>query len=392
MNRSGRRHFGYVLVYIVYISLGIPDSILGVAWPSIQTEFAVPIFYGSVVVAIVTILAACASLSYGLIEKHLETGYIVFMCSLLTTVGLLGVGLSNSFVLLCISAIPMGLGAGAVDATVNNYVSQNLSAKHMIWLHGFWGIGAIIGPLAYGVLQAGKFGWHSSALITALLQGLISVFLLFNVRNWNTGNTIRTTIIRSVPRSYFSKSQKVSALLRVIFTMFFSGLDITIGLWLSTYLIYTGRALTENVGFYMSAYYASVTFGRFIIGFISQKIKLNYIVLFGIFASGIGLCVSLLSNSSFLLVGVIILGIGLSPIHPFTLYETHQAFETEMAAKVTSIQISASLIGGLALPAIVGYLITSVGMMMMPIVEFIMYGIVLLLRIVLIKMKKVDCV
>lgn len=128
-----------ILIYLIYISLGIPDSILGVAWPEVRESFSVPIYYGSIVMTIVSILAAFSSVMYAYIVDKISVEKIVIYSCFLTAIGLLLIGCSTSFLTICFAAIPLGIGAGAVDASLNNFVSENLNAKHMIWLHGFWG-------------------------------------------------------------------------------------------------------------------------------------------------------------------------------------------------------------------------------------------------------------
>ena len=169
-----------ILIYLIYISLGIPDSILGVAWPEVRESFSVPIYYGSIVMTIVSILAAFSSVMYAYIVDKISVEKIVIYSCFLTAIGLLLIGCSTSFLTICFAAIPLGIGAGAVDASLNNFVSENLNAKHMIWLHGFWGIGAIIGPSIYSILQRVNYTWKLSTILISILQFILVVILFFN--------------------------------------------------------------------------------------------------------------------------------------------------------------------------------------------------------------------
>lgn len=345
---------GIICIYAIYVSLGIPDSVLGVAWPSVQLDFQVPTYFGSIIMAIVAILAATSSISYGWILKRVPIENIIVGSCLLTGIGLYIMGLSESFLMLCTAAIPLGIGAGAVDAALNNFVSENLSSTHMIWLHGSWGIGAIVGPSIYSFLQGNGYPWQYSAITIAVIQILLTVILLIN------RHTLASTKLANQKRLHPKRiCGKTQLWIRVLFVFLFSGFDVSINLWMSTYLQNYLHYPAESAGMLMACYYGSVMIGRFIIGLISKRMQLHKLMTYGCMISIIGIVMMLWVTSEVsVCLAIVITGIGMCAIYPFTLFENHLLFERTQALKISSYQVAINLIGSLVLPFLIGLLMT----------------------------------
>lgn len=369
-----------ILIYLIYISLGIPDSILGVAWPEVRESFSVPIYYGSIVMTIIAILAAFSSVTYAYIADKISVEKIVvFSCSL-TAVGLLFIGCSTSFLSICIAAIPLGIGAGAVDASLNNYVSENLNAKHMIWLHGFWGVGAIIGPSIYSILQNINYTWKLSTILIAMLQFVLVLTLYIN------RNKLKKYYIEEKSTEYnkIHKCSKHEIYFRILYIFIFSGFDVSINLWLSTYLQEYLNYNTEIAAIIVTLYFGSVMISRFIIGILSKYIEIKNLILSGLILSVLG-TFFLLSSSDICMIifSIFLIGVGMSNVYPFTLYENHLSFETKYAQKITSFQIALNLIGGLIFPIILGLLMTYISIRLYVWFQFTLIVITLVMRIII---------
>lgn len=373
-----------ILIYAIYISLGIPDSLLGVAWPSVRLDFNIPIYFGSIVMSIVAILAAISSVSYTYIQKRISIENVVVLSCFLTSIGLLLMGVSDSFAMLCIASVPLGVGAGAVDAALNNFVSENLSSKHMIWLHGSWGIGAIIGPFIYSLIQKNNYPWQYSAILISIIQIFLTIVFFIHkgkLREVQLGINVTTLPKIKCNRSNF--------IIRILSLFIFSGFDVSINLWMSTYLQEYLGYKPEIAGIAMSLYFGSVMIGRFVIGIVSEKLKIHKIIFYGIIISMIGVIVMITApNEIVIFLALSLIGMGMCVVYPFTLFENHILFERNVAQKLTSYQIAVNLIGSLILPFFVGLLITYQSLSLYIVIQMIFLSVTFILRVYLNKHQK----
>lgn len=347
-----------ILIYLIYISLGVPDSILGVAWPEVKESFGVPIYYGSIIMTIVSILAAFSSVMYTYIVDKLSVEKIVVYSCFLTAIGLLLIGCSTSFFMICFAAIPLGIGAGAADASLNNFVSENLNAKHMIWLHGFWGVGAVIGPTIYSVLQRVNYTWKLSTILISMLQFILVVILFLGRKKIKE---YKSTEEKNIEYNVKSKCNKYLIFLRILYIFVFSGFDVSINLWLATYLQECLNYNSEIASIVVTLYFASVMLSRFVVGIVSKNIEIKKIIFLGLIISALGTFLLLVSfNISMIIVSVLLTGMGMCVVYPFTLYENHICYEIKEAQKITSFQIAFNLVGGLIFPIVLGLFMTYV--------------------------------
>lgn len=367
----------FILIYLIYISLGIPDSILGISWPTIHKELSIPLYYESVLMVIISVFAACSSILYTKIEKFLKVGDIIYLSCLLTATGLIFINFTVSFETLILAVIPLGFGAGAVDSALNNFVSENLSPKHMIRLHGFWGVGAIIGPLIYSFFTISNLSWRICYATIGFLQIIISIFLFINRNNWeniesNSSNISTVNLI---------EPKRHEKIIRILFIFIFCGLDVSMNLWLATYIIDGLNISKEIAGIIVSIYFGSIMMGRFLIGMIAEKFKLKSIILCGLGATLLGFTV-IYFNQNIVMIGfgVSLSGFGIASVYPFTLYENNQFFNKKAAKELTSYQIAANLIGGLIIPLTIGVLITRTDVNNFLIVELILLVLSIILR------------
>ena len=177
-------HLLLAVIYLAFISLGLPDSLLGSAWPSMHLEFGVPVSYAGVISMIIALGTVVSSLQSDRLTRRLGAGMVTALSVLLTALALLGFSLSRSFFALCLLAIPYGLGAGSVDAALNNYVALNYASRHMSWLHCMWGVGTSVGPYVMEYALTGGQGWNAGYRYIAILQFALTLVIFVSLPLW----------------------------------------------------------------------------------------------------------------------------------------------------------------------------------------------------------------
>ena len=358
------------LIYVSFISLGLPDSLLGSAWPQMQESLGVSLSLGGVISFIITASTILSSLMSHQVIQRFGTGAVT-MCSVaMTALALFGFSLSNSFFALCLWAIPYGLGAGSVDAALNNFVALHCKAKHMSWLHCFWGIGATGGPYIMGLCLSRGMGWQAGYRTISFLQIALTLILLLSLPLWKKqelplsgGETVRP---QTPQWGKLLKRPGVKAALTAFF--FYSALELTTGLWGSSYMVAVRGISPETAAKWISLFYLGITAGRFFSGFLTLRFSDDAMVRLGEGTAIVGILLILLPlHNLFLCLGLILTGLGCAPIYPSLLHATPQRFGKSLSQSLMGTQMAISYLGSTTMPPVSGFLSEKISMGLYPI-------------------------
>ncbi len=358
------------LIYVSFISLGLPDSLLGSAWPQMQESLGVSLSLGGVISFLITASTILSSLMSHRVIQRFGTGGVT-MCSVaMTALALLGFSLSNSFFALCLWAIPYGLGAGSVDAALNNFVALHCKAKHMSWLHCFWGIGATGGPYIMGLCLSRGMGWQAGYRTISFLQMALTLILLLSLPLWKKqelplsgGETVRP---QTPQWGKLLKRPGVKAALTAFF--FYSALELTTGLWGSSYMVAVRGISPETAAKWISLFYLGITAGRFFSGFLTLRFSDDAMVRLGEGTAIVGIILLLLPlHNLFLCVGLILTGLGCAPIYPSLLHATPQRFGKSLSQSLMGTQMAISYLGSTTMPPVSGFLSEKISMGLYPV-------------------------
>lgn len=353
------------LIYIAFISLGLPDSLLGSGWPVMHTDLNVPIYFMGSVSMVISGGTIVSSLLSDKFTKKLGTHIVTVISVFLTAVALFGFSFSNQFWMLIVFAIPYGLGAGAIDAALNNYVALNYTSKHMSWLHSFWGVGTIISPLIMGYALTNS-NWNNGYRIVAFIQIGITLLLLFTLPVWKINKTMVVDNAKSIGLIEALKIKGVPNLLIGFFA--YCAAEATAMYWASTYLVEVKGIAADQAAKFGSLFFIGMTVGRFLSGFIMNKIGDRKMIVLGTFIASFGV-ISLLiptGNSIFSLVGFIIIGFGFAPIYPCIIHSTPANFGKENSGAIIGIQMASAYVGTTFMPPLFGLLGTFISFAILP--------------------------
>lgn len=358
-----------VIIYIAFISLGLPDAILGSAWPMIHQDLNVPISYAGVVTMIVAGGTIVSSLFSGKFIRKFGTGKVTAFSVFLTATALLGIYFSPSFIWICLLGIPLGLGAGAVDSALNNFVALHYEAKHMNWLHCFWGIGATSGPFIMSMYLLKENGWRMGYLVIGIIQAVLVVCLFISLPLWK-----KFEVKSDEDEKSQSNEVKVSTLIRLpgakpaLISFFcYCAAELTTGLWASSFLVVNNGLSAELAAKWVSLYYLGITVGRFLSGFITIKLSNKQMIRVGQVICIIGallLMVPVFKNIQ--LVGLILIGLGCAPIYPAMLHETPNRFGKQLSQGIMGIQMATAYVGSTFVPPMFGALSQISGFSILP--------------------------
>ncbi|MBM7692012.1 fucose permease [Peribacillus deserti] len=357
--------FLLVIIYLAFISLGLPDSLLGVAWPTMQSDYGAPLETAGLLFMTIAGGTIISSLASGRILKRFGTGNVTFVSCLMTAGALLGFHFAPSVIWLVVCAIPLGLGAGAVDSGLNDYVATHYKAHHMSWLHCFWGVGATFGPIIMAQFISGQNSWRDGYFAISGIQFALVVILFFTLPLWNrvttSNNTLNEEPEATKGTSFNEDAKDIKPLqikgvkLALISFLFYCGVESTVGLWGSSYLVNVKDIPVAVAAQWVSFYYAGITVGRFITGFITFKISNSTLIRVGqIIALSGAILLILPFPSSLSLVGFIMIGLGLAPIFPCMLHETPTRFGKKHSQKIMGYQMAIAYTGSTFMPPILG--------------------------------------
>lgn len=357
-----------VIIYISFISLGLPDSLLGSAWPSMYEGLSVPLSYAGMVSMIITGGTIVSSLFSDRLINKIGTGKVTLISVMMTAAALFGFSASHSFWMLCLWAIPYGLGAGSVDAALNNFVALHYKARHMSWLHCFWGIGATTGPYIMGYCLTGGLTWNSGYRTIALIQITLTALLLFSLSLWKKQSDGMVEEEEEITNLNLKGLIKLSGAKPILVAFFcYSSLEQVTGLWGSTYMVMERGISADTAAKWIALFYLGITIGRFLCGFITMKLGNKNMIRLGqgIAVIGIGTLLLPLGNT-LLYVGFILIGMGCAPIFPSLLHATPDNFGKDVSQSIMGIQMACAYLGSTLAPPIAGLLAEHVSMKLFP--------------------------
>lgn len=344
------------IIYLSFISLGLPDSLLGSAWPSMYGALQVPVSYAGIVSMIISGGTILSSLFSGKTIKMLGTGKVTAISVGMTAAALWGFSASHTFVSLCLWAVPYGLGAGAVDAALNNFIALHYKAKHMNWLHCCWGIGATLGPYIMGFcLTMGK-QWNAGYRSISALQIGLTVILLLSLPLWKIKNSSENTKEEAGAALKMGELLRIKGVLPALAAFFcYCALETTTGLWASSFLVMERGISAQSAAKWASFFYLGITFGRFLSGFLSMKISGRNMVRLGQLLAGIGVVSLFFSlGNTVLCAGFVLIGLGCAPIYPSLLHETPENFGRNVSQSIMGLQMASAYIGSTFMPPLFG--------------------------------------
>ncbi len=359
-----------IIIYLAFISLGLPDSLLGSGWPAMHGQLGVAVSYAGIVTMIISIGTILSSLMSDRLTRKFGTGIVTSVSILMTAVAIFGFSFSNSFILLCLWAVPYGLGAGAVDAALNNYVALHYASRHMSWLHCFWGLGASISPYIMGYALTGGHGWESGYKFVGIIQIILTVILFISLPLWTKNKVNATDIGKDAATLTIKGALKIKGVKHILITFFgYCALEHTAGLWASSYLVEARGINVEIAAKFASLFYIGITLGRFLSGFISEKLGDKLLIRYGIITIIIGIFLVALpiKIGAVALVGLIIIGLGCAPVYPSIIHATPSNFGAENSQAIIGIQMASAYTGITLMPPIFGWLAGKIGIGFYPI-------------------------
>lgn len=373
------------LIYLIFISLGLPDSVLGVAWPTINGEFNVAASAAGIIAMIVSIGTILSSFQTNRLIQKIGVGNLIVCSIFLTVLGLCGFSVSQNFVFLIVSAIPLGLGAGAIDTAVNDYVALNYKAHHMNWLHGFWGIGATTGPIIMGFFLRNQ-NWRGGYLVLASLQFFLVVIVFLTRKQWKQPPQVAQS--EKAQASMLTLIKQPGVIFSLICFIFYVGVEACMGLWGSSFLVRVKGIPVSTAAFMTSTYYASLTVGRLAAGFFTFFLSSRKLLYLSELLLLIGVVFLAFGSGNFAAIGFVFTGLGSAAIFPTMLHETPERFGTKNSARIMSLQLALAYTGTTCLPPLLGFLADQFSLIIFPYLLFLFGGIVLLSTVMLEKIIK----
>ena len=377
--RTRMYSFLLALIYLAFISLGLPDSLLGSGWPVMHLELGVPISYMGIVSMVISGGTIVSSLMSDRLNRKLGTRIVTVMSVFLTVIALFGFSFSSRFWMLIVFAVPYALRAGAIDAALNNYVALHYKAKHMSWLHSFWGVGTIVSPFIMGYALTNRT-WNSGYRIVGAIQLAIAILLLVTLPVWKVNKAADETEKKSVGLVSALKIKGVPFLLIGFFA--YCAAEATAMQWASTYFVEVKGISAERAATFASLFYIGITVGRFISGFITDKLGDRRMIIIGTSILICGVCCLFVPVSSYILAAAafVVIGLGCAPIYPCIIHSTPNNFGAENSGAIIGIQMASAYVGSTFIPPGVGLLGNSISFKIMP--RYLIFFFVLMITMI----------
>ena len=362
-------HLLLAIIYISFVSLGLPDALLGAAWPTMHLDFGVPVSYAGIISLIISAGTVVSSLMSDRMTKWLGTGKVTAISVGMTAAALFGFSISGEFWMLCLWAIPYGLGAGSVDASLNNYVAIHYASRHMSWLHCMWGLGASIGPYILGAALAGGMGWNRGYGIISLLQVVLTAVLLLSLPVWKgrqgsgAGGEVKAAPLTMKQIFAIPGAKEV-----MVAFFCYCAAEQTAALWASSYLVMKDGLDTETAASLASLFFIGITVGRAASGFITYKLNDAQMIRMGQGIILLGIAVMLLPlGTGASMTGLILIGLGCAPIYPCVIHSTPDHFGEENSQALIGVQMASAYVGTCAMPPLFGLIANHISAGLLPI-------------------------
>ena len=367
------------IIYLAFISLGLPDSMLGAAWPEMYVEFGVPLSCAGILSALIAAGTIVSSLQSDRLTLKLGTGKVTAISVAMTAAALFGFSITHNFWLLCLWAIPYGLGGGSVDASLNNYVALHYKSRHMSWLHCMWGVGAATGPYIMGYALTSGHGWNSGYRIISIMQIVLTVILFLSLPLWKK----RTTVIEETGEKRkpmaLKDVLKIKGAKEVLVCFFcYCAIEQTAGLWASSYLSLYKGVPVETAASFGAMFFIGITVGRAISGFLTIKLTDIKMIRLGQTLILLGIIIMFLPLNAYAsLAGLIMIGLGCAPIYPCVIHSTPAHFGEDKSQAVIGVQMAFAYTGTLCMPPLFGVVANTITVALLPV-----YLIILLILMV----------
>ena len=367
-----------LLIYLAFISLGLPDSLLGSAWPVIHQELQVPLSYAGAVTMIISFGTICSSLMSERLTKKLGVNIVTVCSVLLTAIALYGFSTASAFWMLCLWGIPYGLGAGAIDAALNNYVALHYNSRHMSWLHCFWGVGTIISPyiMSYALTTS---VWQNGYRMVSFLQMSITVILLVTLPVWKVNRKANEQKAGQAAVIGIRGALKIKGVPQLLLGFFsYCSLESTLLLWSSSYLVGAKGVTVQKAAAFASLFCIGITAGRFLSGLVTEKLGDYNLIRIGTGILLLG-CISMilpLKTDVAALGGLVVMGLGCAPVYPSIIHATPDNFGAHNSQAIIGIQMASAYVGSTFMPPVFGLIANHISVALMPF--FVLFFIVLM--------------
>lgn len=358
-----------VVIYIAFISLGLPDSLFGVTWPVVHLELGVDEGFASLYMLIVGAGTATVSFIAGPLIRKLGTGWVTAISVLLTALGLFGMSIAPSIVLIIISSIVLGIGAGAVDTGLNDFVSKHYKARHMSWLHCFWGIGVTVSPLIMSLfLEQGS--WRGGYRSTAIIQLCLAAVMFLSLPLWKKVSAKHQSVSVEIKEEKSSEKFNIIKERGVVFAALslaiYCGMEYLVGVWGASYLVNIFEFSPAIAARYIAMYYGGIMAGRFVTGVLTVRLSNKILIRFGIIIAVAGIIMLLLPMKALMLPGLLLIGMGYAPIFPCTIDSTKTRFNSKFSADIIGFQMGFAYVGAVSFQLIVGFVATRTTFLILP--------------------------
>ena len=376
-----------IVIYIAFISLGLPDSLLGSAWPVMHIELGVPLASAGILSMIISAGTIISSLLSDRVIRRFGTGIVTAVSVAMTALALLGFSVLGSFPLLCLVAVPYGLGAGAVDAALNNYVALHYSSRHMSWLHAFWGVGATISPNIMSFCLTRQMGWQSGYRIVGLVQVAFVMVLVFSLKQWQRGSDGGEGASNALTLRRALRIQGAPLIMIGFFAM--CAAESIAMLWGASYLV-DGRGVDpELAAFFAGLFCTGEMVGRFLNGFVADRFGDRRMIRVGAIGMLIGIALMLLpvKTNAFSLAGLLVLGLGTAPVYPCIIHSTPATFGKENSQSLVGIQMASAYTGSTLMPPLFGLVAQHISIRLFPAVLLFFAALLLVMTERLYRMK-----
>ena len=359
------------MIYLAFIGLGLPDSLLGAAWPAMYVEFGVPVSCAGIASTIIAAGTVVSSLCSDRLTRRFGTGKLTTFSVALTAVALLGFSVSHSFWLACLWAIPYGLGAGSVDASLNNYVALHYASRHMSWLHCMWGVGASVGPWIMGQMLAGGRAWNAGYFAVGAVQVLLTAGLLAGAPLWKANPVApNRTEDGAVPEKALTLRQilRIPGAREVMITFFcYCAVEQTVGLWAGSYLVLNKDLHAETAARLSGLFFIGITAGRALGGFLTMRLRDRQMIVLGQAIVAAGIVLLLLPGRAFpARLGLTLIGLGCAPIYPCIIHSTPEYFGADKSQAIIGVEMACAYAGNCLMPPLFGAIANSMGVALLP--------------------------
>ncbi len=352
-----------IIIYIVFVSLGLPDSLFGVSWPVVHTDFGINENFASFYSIITAVCTGGVSFIAGKLLRRLGTAKVTFFSTLLTAVALFGISLSPNIIFMMIFSVILGYGAGAIDTGLNNYISLHYESRHMNWLHCCWGLGVTISPLIMSAFLSDESGsWRNGYKIVSLLQLAIALIVLLFIRKWEQTEKTEKGEASTAEQSdgKLTELLKIRGVIPSVLSMgLYCGMEFTLGTWGATYAVNTFLLPPDEAAKWVSLYYGGIMAGRIIAGFISMKVSDRLLIKGSIISAFLGIVIFALPLGTSSLIGFLLIGIGFGPIFPTILHCVPERFGKRFSADLTGYHMGGAYGIGFVIQIIYGFSATA---------------------------------